>query len=75
MFKIIDEIPLPMLVIIAILMAIMPITGGSHLLQKSQMLMDGTLSKPLDILDLLMHGTPAFLLIIRLLRLIKSDKK
>jgi hypothetical protein len=32
------------------------------------MLADGTLLRPLDIFDLLIHGTPAVLLMIRLYR-------
>ncbi len=33
------------------------------------MLMDGTLSRPIDIFDLLMHSTPAILLVLKLIRM------
>ena len=65
-----------MLVVIAILLGIAPLSSEPHLIEKSKMLLDGTLVKPIDIFDLFMHGTPAVLLLIRLSRMIikPSDK-
>jgi hypothetical protein len=40
-----------------------------HLWEKLKMLADGELVKTIDILDLLMHGTPVLLLAIRLVRM------
>ena len=72
----IDKIPLAVLIVIAIMLGIAPITGEPHLLEKSKMLIDGTLVKPIDIFDLFMHGTPALLLVIRLSRMmIKTTDK
>jgi hypothetical protein len=34
-------------------------------------LLDGTLSQPIDIFDLLMHSTPAILLVLKLVRMHK----
>lgn len=68
MLKLIDKIPLSLLVTLAVLFAIVPL-GKPHLWEKLGMLFDGTLSRPIDIFDLFMHGTPAVLLAIRLLRL------
>jgi len=73
MLKLIDKIPLSILVTLTILLAIVPI-GAPHLWEKLSMLAAGTLTRPLDIFDLFMHGTPAVLLAIRLLRLNKSGK-
>jgi len=72
----IDKIPLTVLVVIAILLGIAPLSSEPHLIEKSKMLLDGTLVKPIDIFDLFMHGTPAVLLFIRLSRMIikPSDK-
>jgi len=39
------------------------------------MLADGTLSKPIDIFDLLLHGTPWVLLIIKIMRLKKQPEQ
>ncbi len=64
-----DEVPIFMLVIIAFFLGIAPIFPEPHLWQKLKMLAAGELVRPLDIFDLLMHGTPAVLLIIRLVRI------
>ncbi|MEJ1421946.1 MAG: RND transporter, partial [Candidatus Sedimenticola sp. (ex Thyasira tokunagai)] len=40
-----------------------------HLWEKLKMLSAGTLVKPLDIFDLLMHGSPFVVLILKLLRM------
>lgn len=63
-----DSISLPMLAAIAALFAIMPIQPEPHLWEKLQMLAAGTLARPIDIFDLLMHGTPLLLLLVRLYR-------
>ena len=52
---------------VAVLLAIMPIVPQPHLVEKLTMLFSGQLSKPLDIFDLLWHGTPITLFIIKLL--------
>jgi hypothetical protein len=68
----IDRLPLGQLALIAVVLALMPSIlpphPEPHLLEKVRMLLAGTLNKPLDIFDLLMHGTPLTLLLIRLLR-------
>lgn len=66
MKKILDKIPTPMLVIATIFLGLAPFVPEPHLLQKLKMLVDGTLSKPIDIFDLFMHGTPLVLLILKL---------
>lgn len=70
----IDRLPLPQLTLIALMLAVMPAIvppfPEPHLIEKLRMLMEGTLSKPLDIFDLLMHGTPITLLMIRLYRML-----
>jgi len=68
-FKWLDKIPLSMLAVVAIFMALAPFKPEPHLLQKLTMLFAGSLSKPIDIFDLLIHGTPLLLLVIRLLRI------
>ena len=73
--KWIDEIPLAFLVIATVLMAILPFNATPHLVEKLGMLVDGTLQRPLDIFDLFMHGTPAVLLLVRLIRQFVLAKK
>lgn len=73
MLKWTDRIPLAHLVPIALLLAVMPAIlppfPEPHLVEKLRMLAAGTLSKPLDIFDLLLHGVPITLLAIRLVRI------
>lgn len=66
MKKFLDKIPTPMLVIATVLLGLAPFVPEPHLLEKLKMLADGTLSKPLDIFDLFMHGTPLILLVLKL---------
>jgi hypothetical protein len=68
MLKLIDKIPMSLLVTLAVLLAMVPI-GAPHLWEKLGMLFGGTLSRPVDIFDLFMHGSPAVLLAIRLSRI------
>ena len=66
MKKFLDKLPLNLLIPIALLMALAPFLPEPHLIQKIKMLAAGTLSKPIDIFDLIMHGTPLALLILKL---------
>ncbi len=63
-----DRIPLPLLIALAIWMALAPFTPEPHLLEKLRMLSHGTLTSPLDIFDLLFHLLPLVLLGLRLWR-------
>lgn len=69
--KWLDKIPLTTLLIIAILLGLAPFTPEPHLWQKLKMLAAGELVKPIDIFDLFLHGTPAVLLVLKLLRMRK----
>ena len=75
--QLIDKIPMQFLIVMTIFLGLAPylpfMVEPPHLFTKLNMLFSGTLSKPIDIFDLLMHGTPALLLIIRLAR--KFGKK
>lgn len=69
--KWLDKIPLTTLIIITLLLGLAPFTPEPHLWQKLKMLAAGELVKPIDIFDLFLHGTPAVLLVIKLLRMRK----
>ncbi len=64
-----DNIPLGPLVIIAAVLGLAPFAPQPHLFEKLGMLFSGTLTRPVDIFDLFMHGTPVVLLVLKLLRL------
>jgi hypothetical protein len=63
-----DRFPLLLLAVLAIYMAIAPIQPEPHLVEKIRMLSQGTLSRPLNVFDLLMHATPLVLLVLKLWR-------
>lgn len=67
-----DQIPLSTLALAAILLGLAPLFPEPHLWQKLKMLVAGELVRPLDIFDLIMHATPAVLLVTRLLRTSRS---
>lgn len=55
-----------MLMIPAMILALAPFIPEPHLWQKLKMLADGSLSRPLDIFDLLMHSSGLILVAVRL---------
>ncbi len=67
--KYIDQIPLLPLAIAATVMALAPFAPEPHLLEKSRMLINGQLIKPIDIFDFFWHSFLLLLLVIRLMRL------
>lgn len=60
-----DKIPLMVLLPVAVLLALAPFSPEPHLWEKLKMLVSGTLVKPVDIFDLLLHGTPLVLLVLK----------
>ena len=68
MMRWLDKIPLYMLLIAALTLGLAPFLPQPHVLEKLQMLLAGTLTTPIDIFDLLLHGTPFVLLALKLLR-------
>jgi hypothetical protein len=64
--KLIDRIPLGILIIVALALGLAPFSPEPHLWEKLKMLASGTLTRPIDIVDLLVHGAPAVLLAVKL---------
>jgi hypothetical protein len=65
--KWLDSIPMALLLPLAIVLALAPFTPEPHLWEKLKLLAAGQLSKPIDIFDLLLHGTPLLLVVLKLL--------
>ena len=63
-----DKISVTTLLIIALTLGLAPFAPEPHIWEKLKMLADGTLTRPIDIFDLFLHGTPWILLIIKLVR-------
>jgi hypothetical protein len=71
----IDRTDIRFFIIASLLLGLAPFVPEPHIWEKLKMLADGTLSKPIDIFDLLLHGTPWVLLIIKIMRLKKQPEK
>ncbi len=68
--KLLDKLPLVPLFFIAILLGLAPFGSQPHLLEKLGMLFSAELSRPIDIFDLFLHGTPALLLFLKLFSMV-----
>ncbi|NOX42724.1 MAG: RND transporter [Gammaproteobacteria bacterium] len=69
--KWLDKIPLVVILVVALFLALAPFSPEPHLWQKLKMLFAGTLIKPLDVFDLIWHGAPLIILVLKLMRLSK----
>lgn len=64
-----DRLPLVVLIIAALTLGLAPFVPEPHLWEKLKMLAAGTLSRPLDIFDLIWHAAPWLLLAAKLVRM------
>lgn len=63
-----DQIPLWVLIVLTLTLGLAPFVPEPHIWEKLKMLAGGTLTRPMDIFDFVLHGTPWVLLIIKLAR-------
>lgn len=59
--------PVWVLVILCLTLGLAPFVPEPHIWEKLKMLAAGTLTRPIDIFDLLLHGAPFVLLLLRLI--------
>ncbi|MCB2125339.1 MAG: RND transporter [Rhodobacteraceae bacterium] len=64
-----DRIPLSLAVVAALTLGLAPFVPEPHIWEKLKMLAAGTLSRRIDILDLLLHAVPWAVLALKLLRM------
>ena len=64
-----DQLPIGLLILVALTLGLAPFVPEPHVWEKLKMLVAGTLIRPVDIFDLLMHATPFVLLAAKLLRM------
>ncbi len=62
----IDKLPWDLLIIGSLTLGLAPFVPEPHLFEKLRMLFQGTLIRPIDIFDLLMHGALPFLLLLKI---------
>lgn len=61
--RFIQELPFPILIVIAMLMLGAPFVPEPHLVEKARMAMNGTLTRPIDLFDVAWHLLPSALLV------------
>jgi hypothetical protein len=68
MWALLDRIPYPLLILLAVFMLLAPFRPMPHVLEKLIMLKNGTLNRPVDIFDLFYHLLPTILLALKIVR-------
>jgi hypothetical protein len=71
----IASIPYIVLVPVAILLALAPFGATPHLVEKWRMLFSGTLRRPLDWFDLVLHTAPLVVLLIKIVAGLYNAKR
>jgi hypothetical protein len=66
MWKFLNKLGWGPLIFAAVLLGLAPFRPEPHLVEKLRMLVQGTLRKPIDILDLLFHLAPLILIVLKL---------
>jgi len=66
MRRLLENIPFTPLVVVALTLGLAPFVPEPHIWQKIKMLISGELVRPLDMFDLLFHGSPWILLGLKL---------
>ena len=66
MQTILDKIPYSILIVAAMFMLLAPFRPMPHVLEKLIMLKNGTLTRPIDIFDLIFHLLPAIILVLKI---------
>ena len=69
MLRLIDQMSLTIFVIVALTLGLSPFFPEPHIWEKLKMLAAGTLVRPVDMLDLALHGLPWGLLALKLARM------
>ncbi|MEN8692915.1 MAG: hypothetical protein AB1Z18_06050 [Desulfobacterales bacterium] len=68
MWALLDRIPYPLLILLAVFMLLAPFRPMPHVLEKLIMLKNGALNRPVDIFDLFYHLLPTILLALKIFR-------
>ena len=70
-----DRIPLVVLLLVAVPLGLAPLAPEPHLWEKLKLLATGTLVRPIDVFDLLLHGVPVVVLLVKLARMAMLRRK
>jgi hypothetical protein len=70
-----NRLPFSLLIVLCLTLGLAPFVPEPHLWEKLKMLAAGELAKPIDMFDLLLHGTPWILLIVKLFFLLDAKRE
>ncbi len=73
--RFLDAVPLSILVIVSLTLGLAPYVPQPHLVEKLLMLISGDLVRPVDIFDLLLHGSPVALLFLKIFRMLLTEHR
>jgi len=68
MWAVLDKISYRVIIPLAILIFLAPFRPLPHALERLNLIITGTLNKPVDIFDLFFHLTPTFILLLKGIR-------
>ncbi|WP_412049713.1 hypothetical protein ACK6D9_19065 [Hoeflea sp. Naph1] len=74
LIHILDQFSWPIVIIACLTLGLAPFFPEPHIWEKLKMLMAGTLIKPIDIFDLLMHAAPFLLAAVKLVVMMLAPK-
>jgi hypothetical protein len=66
LISMIDRLPWVLVILVCLTLGLAPFLPEPHIVEKLRMLVKGTLSRPLDIFDLLLHAAPFLVLLAKL---------
>jgi hypothetical protein len=72
MQNLLDQVPLNIAILLALTLGLAPFLPEPHIWEKLKMLAGGSLTRPIDIFDLLFHALPWILLVLKLVFPAKS---
>ena len=68
MWSLLDKVPYTVIIPLAVWMLLAPFRPMPHVLEKLNMLLNGSLNRPIDIFDLFFHLVPTLILLLKVFR-------
>jgi hypothetical protein len=72
LISMIDRLPWVAVILVCLTLGLAPFVPEPHIVEKLRMLVKGTLVRPLDIFDLLLHAAPFLVLLVKLALLFRQ---
>ncbi|MBN4080069.1 RND transporter [Beggiatoa alba] len=63
-----DSLSWPLIILVCFTLGLAPFVPEPHVIEKLTLLFNGELSKPIDIFDLFMHGSPWLIFLLKISR-------